>query len=91
MFFCIKVCISSFIFLSLSPHRNVSLVDGHIKPDSAEAAVEIRRCWPVFSYLGLKLVSSRHSRIRILRVLVLLCLALPSTSFEVYFQSPRET
>ncbi len=43
------------------------------------------------SYLGLKLVSCRHSRIKILRELVLLCLALPSTSFEVYFQSPRET
>lgn len=46
---CIKVCISSPTFLSLHPHSNVSLVALHIKPGSAEATVEIRRSWPVFS------------------------------------------
>lgn len=39
MFFCIKICIISPTFLSLHPHRNVSLVALHIKPGFAEAGL----------------------------------------------------
>lgn len=65
-----KFVFSSATFLKLYPHRNVSLVAVYITTSRFCSGNKKKLACVQQSYLGLKLVSCRHSRIRILRELV---------------------